>query len=561
VEANVKCKIFRLLFSLLALLLVAFPARTPAQAGDTMGTIAYITRGGANGDEIHLIEPDGSGERLLFQTNHNLQGTLLLDISNLAWKPDASELAFSSGHEYTCSLFETDIYTIRPDGTNYRRVSDPPACAQRAGLPTGTVVVPVFNNSNDWVGPFFIYVEGAPGMKDIALSPGERMDVVFTNVADYGDKYQQDAIWATLEYRATYPGARADVIPGQTVRTGELVMTSSIGKIQGFRWPTYLPDGSRIATIYSEHYLYSIDPNGPAVGDSAEYIDYDFNLWGSALFWAPVPDLQDYFLYSSGKNDGSDDTVGDYIYLGKTDGSSYELLELDPQDDGNSLLGLTWLPDASGFLYSIKKSWMDWDTLIWWDVSNIYEYSFETEQSTQLTHVANKTYTRQITVSPDGSTILYEYQTSGDWYSGLKKIDLYRMNRDGSDSTLFVEDAQAPVWSQQDIPSGTNNPVPAPTNLNPSTKIKGQGAFTLTVGGSNFVKGSIVRWNGTALVTTFINSTTLTAQVPADKAATPGSVAITVFSPAPGGGLSQPLTLLITNTALKPSIFLPFLKR
>src|SRR5512143_1703280 len=83
-----------------------------ASAEETMGTdpgvIAYVVPNQPDGDEIHLINPDGSGGRLLFRTNNPLP-EVLSDIGSLAWKPDASELAFSSAHEYTCSLYETDI--------------------------------------------------------------------------------------------------------------------------------------------------------------------------------------------------------------------------------------------------------------------------------------------------------------------------------------------------------------------------------------------------------------------------------------------------------------------
>src|SRR5450432_923291 len=55
------------------------------------------------------------------------------------------------------------------------------------------------------------------------------------------------------------------------------------------------------------------------------------------------------------------------------------------------------------------------------------------------------------------------------------------------------------------------NPVPALGLLSPTFVTAGSGAFTLTVTGSNFVNGSVVRWNGAALTTTFFGSTQLTA--------------------------------------------------
>jgi hypothetical protein len=549
---NVKPKISRLLVSFLALVILTMPARTPAQASNLVGTIAYVRSHAANGDEIHLVEPDGSGDRILFQTNHLLPENLS-DIGGLAWKPDASELAFTSRHEYTCSQYDSDIYTISPDGENYRRTTGEPACGQRGGYPTGTVTVPVHNYSN-FSGPYLIYVEGAPSTKSVVVPFGNSMDVTFTNVADYGTRTQAVA-WMTYDLR--FVGLSVDVVAGAAVRTSPLDIASGVND-WGFRSPTYLPDGSRVAAILSKYRLYTFDPQGLA-GLNGEKINFNFGISGLALVWSPVPEYEDYFLYF-GAVSGGEYGVKESILLGNiNDETGVEVIDIDPDEDGNYLLGLNWLPDGSGFLYSLKKSYMDWNTYVWYDVANLYEYSFATGESTQLTEVPNHTYTRDMTVSPDGSTILFEYQASGDWIAANPPIDLFMMNRDGSGASLFVEDARTPVWSLQD--SQINNPVPGLAYLSPSTKKFGQGGFTLTVHGSNFMDTSAVRWNGTALPTTFVNSTTLTAQVPADKTAAAGSAAVTVFTPAPGGGLSQPHTFTITSSELSYSIYLPAVRR
>src|SRR5262249_31311658 len=70
-------------------------------------------------------------------------------------------------------------------------------------------------------------------------------------------------------------------------------------------------------------------------------------------------------------------------------------------------------------------------------------------------------------------------------------------------------------------------------------------SFTLTVNGSNFVSASVVQWNGSARPTTFVSSTQLTAQIQASDIAASGDVAITVFTPPPGGGTSNSAGLTI----------------
>src|SRR4029079_1529215 len=82
-------------------------------------------------------------------------------------------------------------------------------------------------------------------------------------------------------------------------------------------------------------------------------------------------------------------------------------------------------------------------------------------------------------------------------------------------------------------------PVPTITTLSPASVTAGAANFTLTVNGTNFVAGSVVRFNGSARTTTFVNSTQLTAAILATDIVNSGNVPITVLNPAPGGGTSN----------------------
>ena len=92
----------------------------------------------------------------------------------------------------------------------------------------------------------------------------------------------------------------------------------------------------------------------------------------------------------------------------------------------------------------------------------------------------------------------------------------------------------------------TPNPAPVLTGISPATATAGGAAFTLTLTGSNFVSGSVVRWNGADRTTTFVSSTQLTAAIPASDIASAGTASVTVFTPAPGGGTSSAQTFTIT---------------
>jgi len=67
----------------------------------------------------------------------------------------------------------------------------------------------------------------------------------------------------------------------------------------------------------------------------------------------------------------------------------------------------------------------------------------------------------------------------------------------------------------------------------------GTSGFTMEVSGSGFVNGDTVQWNGTALLTTFVNAGLLKAQVTSAQIARPGTALVTV------NGLSNVVTFAI----------------
>jgi subtilisin len=93
--------------------------------------------------------------------------------------------------------------------------------------------------------------------------------------------------------------------------------------------------------------------------------------------------------------------------------------------------------------------------------------------------------------------------------------------------------------------SAAMNPLPAVTTISPSRASAGSGAFALTVNGSGFTAASEVRWEGAPRPTTFVSGTQLRASIGAADVATAGTAQVTVFSPAPGGGMSTALPFTI----------------
>ncbi len=432
------------------LVLVLFSAMagsglTPAQAYDDPGTIAYVRSNDATGDEIRLIEPDGSNDRLLWNTNvPDLPE--LEQISSLAWRPDASELAFASRHEEACSFYNSDVYTIHADGSGYRRVTSPPACGQTGGLPTGTVNVYI-DNWTDSNGPFYVYFEGAPGPKIITLAPGNATTVTFTNVADYGNFKQ----WAVVIFgviRFYSVSGNADILPGQAVSTTGYVDMWDGSSSWGWTNPTWRSDGSEISYAFDGITPYSIPASSTAPGMIGSLLfdiaPVDFPYYYPAFFtWAPSGPYEDQLLYTAWTYD-SDSNFTEFIFLGTAGSTSAgDALVNVGESLGQTTLGLAWLPDSSGFLYSKTEGFNAY--------ANIFKYSFATGTSTRLTNFTSG-YPRRMSISPDGAHIVYEYQATGDYTDLIYNLDLWMMDRYGNGQTLFVENARAPAWSQVALP-------------------------------------------------------------------------------------------------------------
>jgi len=104
--------------------------------------------------------------------------------------------------------------------------------------------------------------------------------------------------------------------------------------------------------------------------------------------------------------------------------------------------------------------------------------------------------------------------------------------------------------------SSTTAAQPTITSLSPSSASAGGAAFTLTVNGTNFVSGATVNWGGSALTTTYVSATELTAAVPASLIETAGTASVTVTT---SGGTSSAATFTInpsqelTISSLSPS--------
>jgi hypothetical protein len=107
-----------------------------------------------------------------------------------------------------------------------------------------------------------------------------------------------------------------------------------------------------------------------------------------------------------------------------------------------------------------------------------------------------------------------------------------------------------------------NDPVPSTTAVSPASALVGAADTTVTISGGSFVAQSTVLLGSAPLATTYVDSKTLTAVIPAASLTVPGALSLVVSSPPPGGGKSSPaLSFAVsdpvpTATSLSPSFAL-----
>jgi hypothetical protein len=94
-------------------------------------------------------------------------------------------------------------------------------------------------------------------------------------------------------------------------------------------------------------------------------------------------------------------------------------------------------------------------------------------------------------------------------------------------SKILVDNGPAPLTVQSVFPDLLDSSKPAD--------------FTLTVNGMAFTPSSVVRWNGANQATAFVNSSRLTAEIPAALVSSAGNFQITVWDP--GSPESNPITV------------------
>jgi IPT/TIG domain len=92
------------------------------------------------------------------------------------------------------------------------------------------------------------------------------------------------------------------------------------------------------------------------------------------------------------------------------------------------------------------------------------------------------------------------------------------------------------------------NPVPTLDSIQPASIKADDQPPVLTLRGDHFVRNSTVLLDGTPIRPKYLSPTELLVEVPADGRPAPGTVNVTVRNPEPGGGVSEPVPVELTES-------------
>jgi hypothetical protein len=386
------------------------------------GTIAYV-RGST---EIRLINPDGTNDRMLW-TDKAL--TSDLGIFELAWKPDGTELAFSSSHEQLNSPYMADIYTIRPDGTGLRRVTNSPGRAGLARLPKGSVTVRVVNNTPESEGPptFIIYIEGADEPQQVLIPSGATKTLTFKSVADLGPRPQR-IIAMYGKYRWFVPGT--DVVAGRNVTAPIFpILDQGFDLLGAFR-PVWRADGSRISFRNGICIISSVAAT-PGPGTAFSPFFAGKNPAGACAWdWGPTTALADQVIYTDNYPESN-------IYQMK-EGGTHPGTKLTSFIDmpNQHVNDMHWMPDGSGVLYSTVN--------LFRDAATIFRYDIATKRTTQVTTL-DKEFARAFSISPDSRSVVFERCPTREDEAGC---NIWAIGIDGRGARQVVKNGLRPAWGR-----------------------------------------------------------------------------------------------------------------
>ena len=430
-------------------------------------SIAYV-RPGANGASLRIIGADGNGDReILSLSGDQTADGQVVSINHLAWRPDNTEIAFVSNLDV--SVAARDIYAITIDGSNLRRLTNPPRPIAYANFPQGTAVLSAFHPGAAG-SQTIAYIEGAPQSWSRIGSSYALTTITYT-VADFGPGVSQTSVVFNDPRQPNCYfdiAADVDVVPGQTtnIQGGLPVDLFEVYGCPRFLYPQWSSDGSSINYLYSFatepnfSYFQVFDLNGassdnltprPPFTELARFkTDLDFVVSGRAMqlaFRADQTFGSSKFLLISQKNSIVDH---DHLVIGNlTNAEVITSVALCPVEvlftpPPCILPDAIWIPNAQGNQIVYTQTIDNFETINRFKVTRLRRYTEINGVITDqiLVELPNENLGR-LAISPDGQDVIVERKTSSN-----ASTDLWRYNFTNQTFTPFLQNAIQPAWSR-----------------------------------------------------------------------------------------------------------------
>jgi hypothetical protein len=305
----------------------------------------------------------------------------------------------------------------------------------------------------------WVYVQGAPGLKLVPANSDEM--VTFDDVADLGPGVLQPTVGTTGLYRHLGGQPYADVQPGQTVSGGSVIRTSAGGGKRGFGAGkiSWKPDGSALAYAMRTNTAIRQIPAVPPYGSTGVDLPVVEAASPRLVAWGTTAATKDQYLYSSDWNLLKKDIGGIYLNaVGNASGGTQ--LVIIPDYSGQIAHDIEWLPDGSGFLFTLKFVQFPPDPP--GTYSDVFKYDFASKAITRLTSLrydSDAGGARGLSISPDGRQIVFDRVVSLDDPTSDSASSVWIINRDGTGLHKLADNAGRPAWGRTRLRSESH---PAP---------------------------------------------------------------------------------------------------
>ena len=240
------------------------PSGVPVHANGEI----WFRRGGGDGPSyVYVIQPDGSGETLLFADDRDPNappGKVLPDVvgEEYEWSSDGSELVFSRSvfSENQQAPVSWELFVMSPDAKTVDQVTDDNGLASfPSWSPDGTRIVYssargkrlIAGCEGSTLCPSDIYVINADGTGETRLTDDPADD----SAPDWS------ADGAKIVFRSTRDDQRGEIYVMNGDGSGVIRLTSDPAILK--RRPVWSPDGARIAFVGgSQVYVMAADGSG-----------------------------------------------------------------------------------------------------------------------------------------------------------------------------------------------------------------------------------------------------------------------------------------------------------